>query len=504
MLYFVLLLIFSGCAQRSTANEVSSDSKPSAVWFEKARGRIYVFRGDQFEIFDSIPGYCIKRNSSFYRFPEDLRQEFINKIMSPSEGSRSVFEESYGKIVESESGAYYEKKGERNYLSKMESLPEECLEATPKIRLSLANFEALVKIFQHFYPDLSARGVDWKKTVIDGRKNFEKVHTQSQFLSAVKTFLAPLRDSHVKVFFYTGSKRKLEPEKIVDWETTEGMIPDVYKHTCHAGKSCYETQKKNYWSMATKFLDPRSLHCVKAGTVLNGDACLNPKLLWVWGTFDEAKLNFQGQKIAYIAFRQIKDLVNPKTKNADRAAEFDGLLNVMIHDLQETGAVILDNRLNEGGSDEFSKLLAARMSTEKAFAYEIWPKQDPEHKVRKFIAPAVGKPMLIKPTALLMDVFTGSAAEMLVLFLQTQKHVVKMGRPTEGIFSSMLSMELSNGLVVTLPFQVTVDAEGKMMEGRGIVPHQIVDFNDPSSFDFIIKLLIKSQRRHDGRLHPRR
>lgn len=147
---------------------------------------------------------------------------------------------------------------------------------------------------------------------------------------------------------------------------------------------------------------------------------------------------------------------------------------VMI-DLRSEQAVILDVRNNGGGNDDYAHRVAAAFSDGEHYVYNVQTKNGPgamdfDAPNRWYTSSGIDG-AYTKPVMVLMDRFTASGAEILVLNLRAFSHVVTLGDTTAGDFSDQSQLRfLSNGWLYTLSPQLYLLPNGECLEGVGIAP----------------------------------
>ena len=143
--------------------------------------------------------------------------------------------------------------------------------------------------------------------------------------------------------------------------------------------------------------------------------------------------------------------------------------------LQGTRAVIIDNRLNPGGSDTVALAFARFFTAAPQLAFT---KQT--RTTGGYTAPfeAVVNPIgsLTQPVYLLNSSFTASAAEVLTLALKDLPQVTVLGEPTRGAFSDIMDVRLPNGWMLGLSHQRYFGADGVQYETTGIAPDDATPF----------------------------
>lgn len=158
-----------------------------------------------------------------------------------------------------------------------------------------------------------------------------------------------------------------------------------------------------------------------------------------------------------------------------------GYLPGVLTAAEQTGGLILDLRHN-GGGDVTAIFSALSFMT---------PEPRPVLRSRTRSGPrrdqftdwyewsiAGGGAELDFPIVVLIDRYTGSAAEWMALALSTFDQVVFVGETTNGSLSAGLGRELINGWQVSISIQEVINLDGTTIEGVGLVPDELIE-NDP-------------------------
>jgi C-terminal processing protease CtpA/Prc len=143
-------------------------------------------------------------------------------------------------------------------------------------------------------------------------------------------------------------------------------------------------------------------------------------------------------------------------------------------------ALVIDVRVNGGGSDVFGLELASRLAREPYVAFAKVARNDPDDPTR-FTPP---QPSVVRPSehpgfrgpvALLTSGYTVSAGETFAqALLGRTPPVCRVGEPTQGVFSDVLVRTLPNGWRFGLPNELFLTAEGATFDGEGVPPEVAV------------------------------
>ena len=138
--------------------------------------------------------------------------------------------------------------------------------------------------------------------------------------------------------------------------------------------------------------------------------------------------------------------------------------------------LVIDLRINFGGSDPYGLAIASRLATVEYLAYtkvaradavdrNKWTPGDPSR-----VHPS-SRPGFRGPVVELMGPLTISAGETCTQALMGRTpHITRIGENTQGVFSDVLGRHLPNGWRFGLPNEVFRTPEGTAFDGTGIPP----------------------------------
>ena len=137
--------------------------------------------------------------------------------------------------------------------------------------------------------------------------------------------------------------------------------------------------------------------------------------------------------------------------------------------------MIIDVRINGGGSDAWGLAIASRLTATPYVAYAKQARLDPKHR-GSWTAP---QPSEVRPSSRasfhgpvveLIGIHSVSAAETFTqALLKRTPKVTRIGENTQGVFSDVLGRRLPNGWTFGLPNERFV-TDGKTYDGSGIAP----------------------------------
>ena len=291
------------------------------------------------------------------------------------------------------------------------------------------NFEALWKTFHERYAFFDLRGVDWKAQYEKYRPKVTKDTTDEELYGLMCEMLKPLKDGHVNLKAKSlGKKKTYNPEE----------IPRFFKEF-NNGKL-----EKQFEELVGKTLRDKNFGELKNSTDL----------------------------LVYSRNKDLGYLLITEFEGA-RPKKLDAALDKVLAFMDGTKGLIIDIRLNPGGTDQCVYQIASRFADKKRIGHHRKTKTKPgpdgfaELKTR-YLNPDEDGDTYLKPIILLTHDASFSGADVFAMVMTELPNVTIVGEPTNGIFSNMLEKKLPNGWKYTLSFQVYYSADMTCYEGKGI------------------------------------
>jgi hypothetical protein len=138
--------------------------------------------------------------------------------------------------------------------------------------------------------------------------------------------------------------------------------------------------------------------------------------------------------------------------------------------------LVIDVRINGGGSDVFGISIASRLATREYLAYSKVIRddiRDPDHRTppQPVIVHVSQRAGFHRPVVLLTSADSVSAAETFTMaLLDREPRVIRVGANTQGVFSDVLGRKLPNGWTFGLPNEIYLTKDGKAFDGTGVPP----------------------------------
>ncbi len=279
------------------------------------------------------------------------------------------------------------------------------------------NFEYVWSRLDRNYGQFGPKRVDWDALHRVYRAKVTPATTDEQLWRVLMTMLGHLNDAHVCL--QAGPRR--ECGGLFEGVKPQGLSRDLVK---------------------SKYLHG------KATEAING------KVTFGWLTPD----------VGYLHIFDFKGSPDPLYQAVDAA----------VAQFATARALVVDVRHNTGGTGRTAEAVAGRFADTKRHFMRIRTRYGVEHDDllatdHRNVMPS-GPAQFTKPTVLLTDRFTASAAELFTLAMRVQPHVTVVGDLTEGAFSAQFPDPMPNGWTLWVSFHRATDHNGINWDGIGIPP----------------------------------
>lgn len=330
------------------------------------------------------------------------------------------------------------------------ALPLACTQAASPDASPLANFDALWAIFQENYPAFAERGVDWQQARALYRPRVEALGQSGDPWPIFVEMLGSLRDPHVHLV--DGTRR---------FQTRRGGTTPIT--TLQQALVAYlDGPRSPLAGGVTRLAHDR----LAFGMMPNGVGYL---AVMTMGGFSKGPVGWPGNT----------------TGAADRSAAQQALAAALDR-LKAARGLVLDLRLNPGGSEEIADLIAGCFADSRRLAFERKARDGARFgpSFPTYVAPN-DCPRFDKPLVVLVGERTTSAAEALVMRLRVLPQVRILGQATQGAHSDVLNKTLPNGWKLGLSNEIYTLADGRTYEGKGIPPTLATNYPSESDPDEI-------------------
>ncbi|MBN1880493.1 hypothetical protein JW823_10315 [bacterium] len=155
-------------------------------------------------------------------------------------------------------------------------------------------------------------------------------------------------------------------------------------------------------------------------------------------------------------------------------------LDVILEQMRNTRGLIVDVRLNGGGSEPIARDFAGRfLANSHVYAYSVYKKgeahDDLTEKQPRTVSPR-GPWQYSRPVILLIDQPCLSSNESFICMLKGSDAVTSMGYRTGGSSGNPRFEQLPCGISFTIPQWIDYLPDGTLLELHGIIPDVLCDF----------------------------
>ena len=290
-------------------------------------------------------------------------------------------------------------------------------QATANPRDPVANFEYAWNRLDRNYAQFGAKHVDWDALRRVYRAKVTPATTDEELWSVLVAMIRNLNDAHVCL--QAGPRR--ECGGLFEGVKPQGFSRDLVK---------------------SKYLQGKATEAIKG------------KVTYGWLTPD----------VGYLHIFDFKGSPDPIYQAIDAA----------VAQFATARALVVDVRENTGGTGRTAEAVAGRFADTKRHFMRARTRYGRKHDELlppdyRNVVPS-GPSQFTRPTVLLTDRFTASAAEGFTLAMRVQPHVTVVGDLTEGAFSAQAPDRMPNGWTLWVAFHVATDHNGVNWDGIGIPP----------------------------------
>jgi carboxyl-terminal processing protease len=331
------------------------------------------------------------------------------------------------------------------------------------------SFEVLWRTFADHYAFFGLRAVDWERSYRRIRPKVVATMDEDSLRGICAELIAPLRDAHVSI---------AAGDVVLD--ATSPVRDRKIALQKAFGVPAWASDRQAYTSGIQKafgemFLGGR-FRATSNTMMIYGEIAPEIGYVTIFGEFGHADT---------ARSRAALDLPRSRLEAAsflaDETAAIETALDEVAAGLAHTRAVIVDARLNYGGYDRLSLVLAGRFVDRPCVAYrkKAWTQGGFVNHQAIEVAPRALS-LAGRPVYLLTSRQTASAGEILVLAMMGAGDITRVGEATLGILSDNLYKRLPNGWEVSLSNEVYEASDGALYEGVGIPPDVETVVFDPA------------------------
>ncbi len=307
------------------------------------------------------------------------------------------------------------------------------------------NFEVFARTWSENYISFDLKKSEWAKVVEANRPKVTSKTSPAELFDIFQGMIAPFNDAHTYI-----------------------SAPDL-KREFRTGKPGMDRLFKNgYMEFRNKG--------VPALLAVTDKAYVRDQLR-KWCN-DQVQYGHLDGDIGYLRILSFSGYSRERGFAAEMK-DLEGALDAIFSDSSIRGLVI-DVRINFGGSDPLGLAIASRLANTEYLAYSKVARADPVNRSKwtpadpSMIKPS-SRPGFRGPIVELISPLTISAGETFTQAMMGRTpHITRIGENTQGVFSDVLGRGLPNGWRFGLPNEVFRTPEGNAFDGIGIPPDIVV------------------------------
>ncbi|MEW1667355.1 S41 family peptidase [Streptomyces albidoflavus] len=416
----VALALAGQAVPAATAHQPDTDG----IWRTDGYGTVLSIRNGTFQEYQTTAVSCLKGDSAQRTGPGTYTTPDGTVLTVRTRGSRDRGSLRVDGSV-----------GDRN-LRRIPELPDACTRPAPEG--PLAAFDVFWQSFEENYPFFSAKGIDWHALRDQYRPRVHAKTTRDELHAVFSEMVKPLYDAHVAV------------------EDGDRVFAQVRPGTVLPTQELDTKVKK--FIVAHDLKDARNLQDFANGRITYADLPGGQGYLRISGFG-----GYAGDGAPYAAQLAELDRALDTVLDQERTRRLKGL--------------VIDVRINGGGSDALGIHIAEHLTDTPYLAYSRRARNHPADPTRHtrpqpvYVTPAQG-PRYTGPVAVLTGGSTVSAGETFTQALMDRPgRTVRIGQPTQGVFSDVMRRKLPNGMAAWLPNEEFLTRSGRTFDGTGIPPH---------------------------------
>ena len=420
VLFALSTLLLSSCA---SAN--SKTTTDNGIWLMEDYGQLFEIKNEStITMYQITPTHCDKQGTG--RLTQN--QNGYNLL----DGSPLLVGATHDERT------FLDTMGYRVSVKRLSTLPEFCQTESSDRQSPITNFEAYWQIYNQHYAFFDLHNVDWQSQYNSYRPQVTENTTETELFRILSDMTQPLRDGHISISAKIDQKEHIySPNPVPNWNRDE-LVDTIIGNLI----SPPELIAAESFAIAELNENTAYVNSIKMSGFSDTTNTMDIRE-------DFATFNRLDTQAAHKAMQSIMQKIND--------SKYDNL--------------VLDLRLNGGGTDNNSAVLASYFLDKERVVYtkSIWFKDRFSEGQAISISPN-DDTRFTKAIMLLISEETASAAEFFVLMMRDLPNVTIIGENSAGELSDIFFRTLPNGWETGLSNQRHVSTDGFNFEGDGIVP----------------------------------
>lgn len=427
---FAVISLLVGCQSESGLVE----SEFRGVWASEGYGWVMDISASKIALYDELDGRCLQ---------SDLFDAMLDTNALPAE-----FYIENSKLKTELNGI----KNPALTWQKMDDLSEACPQGMEARQGDndyqddpMRDFNWFAKTFDQHYAFRDIRNIDVDALMREARDTLATNPTQSTLVEIISHIIRQTQDGHVNLF----SDNEFEQIANGDMAATiEGyLLQEAVEQNADDVEAYVEEQIARLLAGIRSRLDLENLQS-EEGEVLH------------WTTIPE-------HNIGYFILEGMEGFGGEDLTVKEQELSLAKTLDKILADFSDVDRIIIDNRINGGGCDQLSALIAERFITSSPAQLSKAYFVDGQFSEQTTMAYHAHERAFAGDVVILNSPFSASAAETFSLMLLAQPNVTFVGERSAGELSDMLFKALPNGMMFSLSNEAYYSHDGQLYEFVG-------------------------------------
>lgn len=344
----------------------------------------------------------------------------------------------------------------RYTFDRLSALPDRCRRPPLRSTDPRVVFDAFWRAFKRSYAFFSERALDWDALRARYRKQISANTSNARLFAVLRRMESATNDLHVRL---SAGDRSFIPGLTSFMYRLWGRYDALPQPRPDLGEYLKVQSREQLRPTILRYLDPGSYRTLDSnlsyGTLANG-------------------------RIAYLQVLGESGFGKPQPGLYRLSAELTAArasLAQAFELIARARALILDVRVNYGGQDAVSMMLAAHLTRHGGVGFTKCARVGDGFGDAQIFRYAPQRPGFFGPTVILTSAQTISAGDEFVMIAKDFPNVITVGDTTAGVYSDPLEKRLPNGWRIGISNERYVAPDGRIYEARGIAPDVRVGFN---------------------------
>ena len=321
------------------------------------------------------------------------------------------------------------------------------------------DFEIFWNTFNQYYLDFSLSDTDWNEIYQTAFSEIDDIESEEDLFELFSLMITPLQDGHNSLAIgtinngegddFSVSHKPDFVEILLGEFLTINELEELHtQEQAQAANQYIQSQLDIY--------NETILAYAKESTL---DHAADNHFTWF----------ITDQNIGYLSIRSMANFLDSDSSLEDDIQVVTQALESALTALKDIDGLIIDVRMNGGGQDEISMLIAQKFMANSGHVYSKQARLGNGRTplVNVYLEPSSDNQYL-GPIVLLTSATTASAAEVFVLAMGSFENVTIMGESTQGAFSDVLTSRVTSDIVFGFSNEYYLSTTGQWFEHVGI------------------------------------